>query len=98
MKLTVNDLNKMTSRSDYNGFGYLRHEKRSKSSDNRLIRQANSLGLLSEDLFSWANSKPARHFMDNYTLKVPFPLTKKEPYLITGLMIAGALLMKNWRK
>jgi hypothetical protein len=50
----------------WGGFGYLGGTRRSSRSDKYLAEAANELGLDREEIFLWANSKPARHFMDGY--------------------------------
>lgn len=48
------------------GYGYLGASTRNSWSDKYLAEAGNELGLDLEELFLWANSKPGRHFMDNY--------------------------------
>lgn len=64
MTLTAADLQQAEDNS--NGFGYLGHLERNQGMDTdaALLEVANGLGLNSTDLWLWADSRPARHFMD----------------------------------
>lgn len=62
----TSDIKAMTDNSDWLGWGYLGHELRSDETDEKLAAAANWLGLDEADVFLWANSRLARHFMDGY--------------------------------
>lgn len=63
---TATTIAKMTDHEDFGGFGYLGHENRTGISDAQLAEAANDLRIPAVELFMWANSRCARHFMDNY--------------------------------
>ena len=65
--ITYHDIEKMTHREDFGGFGYLGHSMRTHDADVALAEAANQLGLSTEHVFEWANSKPGRWFGDNMT-------------------------------
>ncbi len=52
---------------DFNG-GYLGHSNRTETNDKRLLKAAIDLGLSMDQLYLWANSRNARHAMDNGSL------------------------------
>lgn len=62
--ITTGQINDMTERPEHHGFGYLGHEHRTAQSDRTLRDAANQLGLSNADVFLWANSRYARHWMD----------------------------------
>ena len=64
------ELTALINRDEYGGFGYLGHEFRGHASDVNLVKAANEMGLGIEDLFLWANSRYARHFMDQERVSV----------------------------
>jgi hypothetical protein len=63
--LKSNALIKMQSSPFFGGWGYLGHRNRTLKTDILLLEAANKLNFTNEDLFSWANSISARHFMDH---------------------------------
>jgi hypothetical protein len=60
MDIKIKDLNTFYS----GGFGYLGHEKRTPDTDVILVEAANELGLKTEELALWCDSRLARHAMD----------------------------------
>lgn len=64
--ITINDLGAMTDHPDWGGWGYLGHESRTAATDAELVAAANDANVDATDLFLWANSRCARHFMDMY--------------------------------
>lgn len=64
--LTYRDIESLTNRDEFGGFGYLGHSDRNHDSDVALANVANENGLTLDEVFLWANSCPARHFMDGY--------------------------------
>lgn len=71
--LTTANLDQMTTREDWLGFGYLGERNNQvdpqsanlvNAADAMLLDHANSLGLTEEELFDWANSKNGRWYGD----------------------------------
>lgn len=62
--ITYQDIENLVERDEYMGFGYLGNSRRRHDHDRLLATAANHLGLSLDDVFLWANSRPARHFMD----------------------------------
>lgn len=62
--ITVNDLDKMMERKEYDGFGYLGHECRNKSLDLLIIQELNKQDLDFSLAFLFLNSRPARFMGD----------------------------------
>lgn len=60
----------MENDPEYCGAGYLASGNRCPESDGELLAAAYMLDLKLELLFLWCNSRPGRHFMDNYDSKV----------------------------
>lgn len=84
-KVTFQDIEGMEAKSG--GFGYLGHENRNHATDLQLAQAAQDLGLSYDDVFLWADSRSARHFMDgapagasNFAnqIKKDLPTLKKE--------------------
>lgn len=62
--ITPATIENMTNDAEFGGFGYLGHSDRTERTDARLATAANRLGLTTADVFLWANSRYARHAMD----------------------------------
>jgi len=63
--ITVELINGLAEHPDHEGWGYLGHYSRTDRTDRVLAAVATECGLTIDDVFLWANSRSARHFMDN---------------------------------
>ena len=68
---TTADFDKMATKDEWLGFGYLGERKNQREmgrdtteADEKAIAEANRLGLTDEELFDWANSKNGRWYGD----------------------------------
>ena len=62
--ITAEQIEDLTSRDEFRGFGYLGSPYRRNRTDLALAAAANTFELTIDEVFLWANSVPARHFAD----------------------------------
>ena len=62
--ITINDLDKMMERKEYDGFGYLGHECRNNSLDLLIVQELNKQNLDFSLSFLFLNSRPSRFMGD----------------------------------
>jgi hypothetical protein len=65
-KITYEQIEELRTRGEWRGFGYLGHENRRHATDVVLASVATLMSLSIDEVFLWANSRPARHFMDEW--------------------------------